>query len=97
MYHMCHIEIEEIAVPTRINVRHSVTHPEVFGPGWRLLLQWGSYIHKGEDSEDGYRFIWKRPDGSLQAARGQARIPSLAHARLLMALAEEEGWGDNMG
>ena len=38
--------------------------------------------------------IWRRPDGSLQPARGQARIPSLADAELLIRLARELGWGD---
>ena len=42
----------------------------------------------------GYRFIWRRSDGSLQPARGQARIPSLFDAELLMKLAREAGWGD---
>ena len=37
---------------------------------------------------------WRRPDGSLQPARGQARIPSLSDAKLLMDLARELGWGD---
>ncbi len=47
-----------------------------------------------ESFNDGFRFIWRRPDGSLQGARGQARIPSLKHARLLMAEAEKKGWGN---
>jgi hypothetical protein len=47
--------------------------------------------------EEGYRYIWRRPDGSLQAARGQARIPSIKVARQLMKEAEEAGWGKNVG
>jgi hypothetical protein len=47
--------------------------------------------------EEGYRFIWRRPDSSLQAARGQARIPSIEVARGLMQRAEEEGWGQYEG
>jgi hypothetical protein len=42
----------------------------------------------------GYRFIWRRPDGSLQPARGQARILSLKAAEKLMEMARNEGWGD---
>lgn len=64
--------------------------------GWVLLLQWCLYVYDEETPEHGYRFIWRRPKedgGSLQAARGQARIPSLAIARALMAKAENEGWG----
>lgn len=41
------------------------------------------------------RFIWLRPDGNLQAARGQARIPSLSVARELMKAAEQAGWGNH--
>ena len=46
------------------------------------------------NQQTGYRFIWRRPDGSLQPARGQARLPSLADAELLMRLARDLGWGD---
>ena len=41
----------------------------------------------------GYRFIWYRPDGSLQAARGQARLPSIRLIKELTKRAESEGWG----
>jgi hypothetical protein len=53
----------------------------------------------GEDGEtqDGYRFIWRRPDGSLQAARGQARIPSIGDAEKLIQMARSGGWGDKIG
>jgi hypothetical protein len=45
--------------------------------------------------EEGYRYIWRRPDGSLQAARGQARILSLRQAQELMQQATAAGWGDH--
>lgn len=34
---------------------------------WQLCFQWCEYIYEDEDdtSEFGYRFIWRRPDGSL--------------------------------
>ena len=51
-------------------------------------------IYDDGSSENGYRFIWRRPDGSLQPARGQARIPSLNKATVLMDMAKSEGWGD---
>lgn len=60
---------------------------------WRLCFQRVRYIYDDGTIDEGYRFIWRRPDGSLQGARGQARIPSLRVARLLMAAAEQEGWG----
>lgn len=46
---------------------------------------------------NGYRFIWRRPDGSLQPARGQARIPSIAVIDELIRNARNEGWGDLVG
>jgi hypothetical protein len=65
---------------------------------YTLWLQWCMYVYDEEeaDPQHGYRFIWKRPDGSLQAARGQARLPSLAVAKALIAKAEKEGWGAYM-
>lgn len=64
---------------------------------WRLCFQWCNYVYDDGSIEQGYRFIWRRPDGSLQPARGQARIPSIAVARDLMRRAEESGWGNNEG
>ncbi len=79
-------------MPARVQVIHETTLHE---PGdWRLFLQWGLYVYEDGTSENGYRFIWKRPDGSLQPARGQARLPSLDSARQLMDKAKAEGWGD---
>lgn len=60
---------------------------------WRLCFQWCTYTYDdGSPDEDGYRFIWRRPDGSLQAARGQARIPSTADILELLHLAARAGW-----
>lgn len=59
---------------------------------WRLYFQWGIYHYDNGCSENGYRFIWRRPDGTLQAARGQARIPSKQDLFELLALASKEGW-----
>ncbi len=85
----------------RIDVLREV---RAYGPGaWQLCLQWCRYRYDeladiGEPVQYGYRFIWRRPnDGSLQAARGQARIPSIAVARKLMDEAEKGGWGDRDG
>ena len=64
---------------------------------WRLCFHWCRYLHDDGNIELGYRFIWRRPDGSLQAARGQARIPTIAAARALMDQAIMEGWGDYDG
>lgn len=60
---------------------------------WKLCFQWCVYVYDdGEDDQYGYRFIWRRPDGSLQAARGQARIPSYRAMNELIELAAQEGW-----
>jgi len=59
---------------------------------WKLCFQWGIYNYDDGGSETGYRFIWRRPDGSLQAARGQARIPSAADMFELIQKATTAGW-----
>ncbi|UEG52597.1 hypothetical protein LLH06_16705 [Mucilaginibacter daejeonensis] len=59
---------------------------------WKLCFQWCEYVYSEGDTDHGYRFIWRRPDGSLQAARGQARIPSFADMQELISLAAREGW-----
>lgn len=60
---------------------------------WELCLQWCLYVYGRGNSQYGYRYIWRKPDGSLQPARGQARIPSLQCALDLMKKAEKDGWG----
>lgn len=64
---------------------------------WALWFQWCRYDLDDAGIQYGYRFIWRRPDGGLQGARGQARIPSLAKAKALMDKATQEGWGDRDG
>lgn len=59
---------------------------------WKLYFQKGEYIYNDGKCEKGYRFILRRPDGSLQAARGQARIPSKNELIELLELASKEGW-----
>ena len=67
------------------------------GEGWFLCFQWCTYHHENGEKEDGYRFIWKKPNGKLQPARGQARIPSIAIARELMDDAKRERWHEHNG
>ncbi len=59
---------------------------------WHLCFQLGEYHYDDGNSEIGFRFIWRRPDGSLQAARGQARIPDKQDIFELLALAAKDGW-----
>lgn len=62
-------------------------------PGeWCLCLQRVRYVYANAEVENGFRFIWRRADGSLQAARGQARIPHLSDALRLIYRAVEQGW-----
>jgi hypothetical protein len=80
-----------MAVSGRVAVLNEVQLGK--GEDWKLCFQRARYMYDNGATEDGYRFIWRRPDGSLQGARGQARIPSLKDARVLMGMAESEGWG----
>lgn len=60
---------------------------------WNLCFQWCRYKYDdGNPDQLGYRFICRRPDGSLQAARGQARIPSFAQMNELIEKAANAGW-----
>lgn len=64
---------------------------------WTLCFQWCQYVYDDGNSQYGYRFIWRTPEGHLQPARGQARIPSIKEANYLMQLAKDDGWGDHDG
>lgn len=62
-----------------------------------LWFQWCRYLYDDGQIQYGYRFIWKRPSsegGAQQAARGQARIPSIEVLEQLVRQAKQEGWGD---
>ena len=59
---------------------------------WQLCFQRCTYHYDNGATEDGYRFIWRRPDGSLQAARGQARLPDMESIENLLEQAQKEGW-----
>jgi hypothetical protein len=62
---------------------------------WQLCFQWCRYRYDTKEVQYGYRFVWRRAeDGSIQAARGQARLPSIEVAQSLIQRAQDEGWGD---
>ena len=88
-------DVPNASAAARVQVIHEVIQDRE--GDWRLCFQWCRYIYANGNMEQGYRFIWRRPNGDLQAARGQARIPSIAVARELMQRAQEEGWGQNEG
>src|SRR3990172_2717105 len=78
---------------TRANVE--IIHEVRSGnPGqWNLCFQWVRYHYTdGSNEQMVYRFIWRRPDNSLQAAMGQARIPSASDIFHLLKLATDERW-----
>lgn len=58
---------------------------------WTLHFQKVVYNYDNKTHEKGYRFIWRREDGSLQAARGQARIPSKTEMMEFIEMAERAG------
>ena len=59
---------------------------------WQLCFQECRYYYATGGDEEGFRFIWRRPDGSLQPARGQARIPSKQDLEDLLNQAAQKGW-----
>jgi hypothetical protein len=74
----------------------SITRPS--WEGWRLCLQWGVLTDEnGRASEEGYRNIWRTPEGRLFTGRAQTRIPSKAESDELWRIAETEGWADLRG
>ena len=80
-------------MPNRVQVIHEAC-PDAGKNQWALAFQWCQYIYEDGTSEHGYRFIWRRPNGNLQGARGQARIPSMKELERLVKIAKSEGWGD---
>ncbi|MGN0033258.1 MAG: hypothetical protein ACI358_05725 [Candidatus Limimorpha sp.] len=59
---------------------------------WNLCFQKVTYHYDDGSEQDGFRFIWRRPDGSLQAARGQARIESYEQMHELIDMAKKDGF-----
>lgn len=90
------IMVEGDVAATRVTVFDEVRLPKG-EEGWVLCFQWGRYDYGDGDFQRGYRFIWRRPDGSLQPARGQARIPTVTDIETLIGMARAAGWGDHDG
>lgn len=66
--------------------------------GWTLCFQWCRYRMDEGSIQYGYRFIWRREnEGSLQAARGQARLPNVDIMNGLVMKARAAGWADRDG
>jgi hypothetical protein len=80
----------------RVHVLREVRQGDV--GEWQLCFHWCRYVLDDGLVQYGYRFVWRRKeDGSIQAARGQARIPSYRCAKELMDEAATAGWGDRDG
>ena len=73
-----------------VEIIHEVKYGE---PGeWALCFHWARYHYDDGTSQTGYRFMWRRPENSLQPAMGQARIPDASWLFKLIQLATEAGW-----
>lgn len=85
-----------MAKQARVKILHQVpkNYPE---NEWTLCFQHVRYEYSDGFAQEGYRFIWRRPNGNLQGARGQARIPSISKLLELVSLAMSEGWGNVSG
>ena len=71
--------------------------PENINSGeWTLCFQKVTYHYEDGSTQDGFRFIWRRPDGSLQAARGQARIETYEQMMELIEQAKQSGFFDEI-
>ncbi|CRN07951.1 hypothetical protein PYEL_38050 [Pseudomonas sp. URMO17WK12:I11] len=80
-----------MAVQARVTIIENVE--KKFESGWTLCFQWCHYNYSDGSQQRGYRFIWKRKDGTLQAARGQARLPNMELIMDLVEKAKKAGWG----
>jgi len=74
----------------RVSVVDSVE--EVYNSKWTLCFQYCVWNYSDGKSDKGFRFIWKTPEGKLQAARGQARIPDINAIIKLTEKAKKLGW-----
>jgi hypothetical protein len=61
---------------------------------WQLCFQKVTYhyMDKSRNPQNGFRFIWKDPDGRLRPNRGQARIPTAKVLKKLLSRASKAGW-----
>lgn len=78
-----------------VEILHETKH--LMDSGWYLCFQHCKYNYDNGGIQEGYRFIWRRPDGTLQAARGQARLPSISIILKMTSIALSEGWGNING
>ena len=82
--------LEKLVKMARVHVIDSVF--KEYPSKWKLCFQWCLYDYENGKSDKGFRFIWKTPEGKLQAARGQARIPDIDAIHELTEQAKKAGW-----
>lgn len=81
-----------MTVRANVEVLREVRDCQAEEGDWCLCFQWCNYHFSDGSNALGYRFIWRREDGSLQAAMGQARIPDAACLFRLLLQAMQAGW-----
>lgn len=74
----------------RVEIKNEAS--TTYESGWSLCFQECIYHYDDGTSDNGFRFIWRRPNGNLQAARGQARIPDKKEMDKLLRKATGAGW-----
>ncbi len=79
---------------TRVVILNEVTNGSK--GDWRLCFQYCRYEFGDGREQNGYRFIWTKPETSLQGARRQALLPSAADILELTASAIRAGWGNHL-
>jgi hypothetical protein len=81
---------------TSIKCHHEVrlksSQTDGWAGGWVLCFQWCTFNFANSEPLDGYRFIWRKPNGKLYPALGQARLPTAQNIMELLRLASEGGW-----
>ena len=82
---------ENIITMAHVQFHHEVPTTRTIG-SWQLCFQQCTFYYDNGTTDNGYRFIWRRPNGRLQPARGQARIPSKQDLEDLLNQAAQEGW-----
>ena len=76
----------------RIEILNEVPDKQENAEEWVLYFQKCIYHYDDGNLDNGFRFIWRKPDGNLQAARGQARIPEPQALYNLIDEAVTRGW-----
>ena len=80
-------------VNATIDVVHEVTCS--MKGGYILCFQYCVYNYTNDrEKQEGYHFIWRKPNRDQLAVKGQTRIPSVAVLLKLVSMAMAEGWGN---